>query len=104
MGSIVPDDTDFREHVAQLKILHVERDNRLPRAWNIVAKLISEFCGWDAVKNMILGPICKTHLLSTTSTPPWAYADEVSRPMASSHAANLRVIIIYQPSQNHFSR
>src|SRR5271157_4132417 len=41
MGSIVPDDTDFREHVAQLSILHVERDNRLPRAWNIVAKLIS---------------------------------------------------------------
>jgi len=41
MGSIVPDDTDFREHVAQLSILHVERDNRLPRAWNIVAKLVS---------------------------------------------------------------
>jgi hypothetical protein len=41
MGSIVPDDTDFREHVAELGVLHVERDNRLPRAWNIVAKLIA---------------------------------------------------------------
>ena len=41
MGSIVPDDTDFREHVAELGVLHIERDNRLPRAWNIVAKLIS---------------------------------------------------------------
>jgi len=41
MGSIVPDDTDFREHVAEPGVLHIERDNRLPRAWNIVAKLIS---------------------------------------------------------------
>src|SRR5450631_3348694 len=39
MGSIVPDEADFREHVAQLGVLHIERDNRLPNTRNIVAKL-----------------------------------------------------------------
>jgi hypothetical protein len=41
MGSIVPDDADFREHTAEFGISHVERDNRLPNGWNIIAKLIS---------------------------------------------------------------
>ena len=40
MGSIVLDEADFREHVAELGVLHIERDNRLPYAWNIVAKLV----------------------------------------------------------------
>jgi hypothetical protein len=40
MRSNIPDDADFREHVAQLGILHVKRDNRLSSVWNIVAKLI----------------------------------------------------------------
>src|SRR2546430_12805873 len=49
-------------------------------------------CGWYPVKNMRSGPIRKMHLLSTTPTPPWAYATEVSRTAASSHAANPRMI------------
>ena len=40
MVSIILDNTDFREHFAQLGVLHVERNNRLPRIGNIVTKLI----------------------------------------------------------------
>ena len=59
-----------------------------------------EFCGWYPVKNMISGPIRKTHRLSTMPTPPWAYAAEVSITVARSHAANPRVIMISWTSQN----
>jgi hypothetical protein len=52
-------------------------------------------CGWYPVKNMRSGPIRKTHLLSTMPTPPWPYADEVSSTVASSHAVNPRVIMMY---------
>jgi hypothetical protein len=39
MGSIVFDEADFCEHIAELGFLHIERDNRLPSVWNIVTKL-----------------------------------------------------------------
>jgi hypothetical protein len=39
MCSQILDNADFREHVAELGILHVEHDNRLPNGWDIVAKL-----------------------------------------------------------------
>jgi hypothetical protein len=38
MGSIILDEADFCEHVAELGFLHIERDNRLPSVWNIVTK------------------------------------------------------------------
>src|SRR5450631_3613366 len=39
MGSQILDDADFHEHVAELSILHVQHDDRLPGSWNIVAEL-----------------------------------------------------------------
>ena len=39
MRSQILDDTDFREHAAELGLLHIECDNRLPRVWNVVTKL-----------------------------------------------------------------
>jgi len=41
MVSLILDEADFGQHVAELALLHVERDNRLSNAWNIVTKLIS---------------------------------------------------------------
>jgi hypothetical protein len=97
MGSIVPDDADFREHTAEFGISHVERDNRLPNGWNIIAKLISGILRLvSGQEHEIRAPIRNTHLLSTMPTPPWAYAAEVSRTVERSHAANPRVIIIFQ--------
>src|SRR3984893_2295937 len=52
-----------------------------------------ETCGWYPVKNMMSGPIRKTHRLSTIPTPPCACAAETSRTMARSHAAIPRIII-----------
>ena len=63
-----------------------------------------EICGWYPVKNIISGPIRKTHRLSTMPTPPWAYAAEVSRLMASSHAAIPRMIMMIKTYQNCFPR
>jgi hypothetical protein len=40
MGSIILDEPDFGEHVAELGFLHVKSDNRLPSVGNIVTKLI----------------------------------------------------------------
>jgi hypothetical protein len=40
MGSIIFDETDFREHGTELGILHIECDNRLPRVGNVIAKLL----------------------------------------------------------------
>jgi hypothetical protein len=40
MVSLIPDDADFRQHVAEFAILHIERDDRLPSGWDIVAKFI----------------------------------------------------------------
>src|ERR1700726_2846654 len=53
-----------------------------------------EFCGWYPVKNMMSGPIRKTHLLSTMPTPPCACAAEANRTMARSHPAIPRIIIV----------
>ncbi len=49
------------------------------------------------VKNMMSGPIRKTHLLSTMPTPPCACAADASRTMARSHAAIPRIIIVIEP-------
>jgi hypothetical protein len=40
MVSLILDEADFGQHVAELGILHIERDNHLPGAWDIVAKFI----------------------------------------------------------------
>ena len=40
MVSLILDEADFGQHVAELGILHIERDNHLPGAWDIVAKLV----------------------------------------------------------------
>jgi hypothetical protein len=41
MVSLILDEADFGQHVAELGILHIERDNHLPGAWDIVAKLLA---------------------------------------------------------------